>query len=148
MCYTCAQIVTQLPTILGYGDAFVRVSLCTRFAIVFSLSFSNMHNPQHFHFRLEKFFLYVCVHMYILWLCYVLQFPSRKFSHHSQLLFKIPNISIFNSFSWVFTSFSIPFCNPQQLYYACSACIFRLRQTTLATILFSDGLQSKTPIVH
>jgi len=147
MCYTCAQIVTQLPTILGYGDAFVRVSLCTRFAIVFSLSFSNMHNPQHFHFRLE--ILLICsVHMYILWLWYVLQFPSHNFSHHSQLLFKILNIYIFNSSSWVFTSFSIPFCNPQQLYFACCVCIFRLRQTTLATILFFDGLQSKTPIVH
>jgi hypothetical protein len=27
-------------------------------------------------------------------------------------------------------------------------CIFRLRQTTPATILFFDGLQSKTLIVH
>jgi hypothetical protein len=46
MCYTCAQIVTQSPTLLGYGDVFVHVSLCTRFAIVFSLSFSNMHTQR------------------------------------------------------------------------------------------------------
>jgi hypothetical protein len=93
MCYTCAQIVTQLPTLLGYGDVFVRVSLCTRFAIVFSLSLSNMHNPQHFHFRLEIFLICMCAYVHlVIMVCAPVSFPQ------------------------VFTSFSTRFHNPQHFY--------------------------------
>jgi hypothetical protein len=114
MCYACAQIVTQLLTLLRYGDVFVRVSLCTRFATVFSLSFSNMHNPQHFHFRLGSY-MYVCICTFCDYgMCpsflltsfhiilnsfsqsptFISSIPFHEFSHHSQFLFAIPNNSI------------------------------------------------------